>query len=305
MTRILLLGARGQVGWQLRRSLSVVGQVTALDRSSRDYCGDILNHQGIAATIQQIQPQVVVNAAAWTAVDKAESEPEAAMAANAWACEAIAREAALLNAWVIHYSTDYVYPGTGDSPWVETDPTAPVNTYGRTKLAGERLIQSLNARHIIFRTSWVFDTWGQNFLKTILRLAATRDSLNVVGDQWGAPTRAALIADVTAHVIRTAMQTHADSVAGIYHLAAQGHTSWHAYAQELVRTALECHLPVKARPEFIHPVPSTEYPTPAARPANSRLDTQKLQDTFALTLPHWTYGVRAVVSELAEQIPKS
>jgi len=303
--RILLLGARGQVGWQLRRSLSVVGQTTALDRSSRDHCGDLLNHHGIAATIHQIQPHVIVNAAAWTAVDKAESEPDAAMAANAWACETIAKEAAALNAWVIHYSTDYVYPGTGNTPWVETDPTAPVNTYGRSKLAGEQLIQKFNARHIIFRTSWVFDTWGQNFLKTILRLAQTRDTLNVVGDQWGAPTRAALIADITAHVIRTLTHANADGLAGIYHLAAQGHTSWHAYAQELVSAALDCKLPIKARPELIHPVSTSAYPTPAARPANSRLDTHKLQNTFELSLPHWTHGVRTVVSELAEQIQKS
>ena len=298
MTRslnILLLGAQGQLGWQLRRSLSVLGQVTALHRGSQPLCGDLAQPDELARTVQAVRPDVIVNAAAYTAVDKAESERDLAFAINATACEVLAREAQRCGAWVIHYSTDYVFNGTGERPWAETDATAPLNTYGASKLAGEQAIAAHCPRHLIFRTSWVFDSWGQNFLKSILRAAGQRDSLNIVADQWGAPTRAALIADVTAHALRQLQPAQA----GIYHLAAAGVTQWHGYATLLVQEALACGMSLKTTPATLHPIPASQYPTAAARPANSRLDTTRLAQTFGLSLPPWQDGVRAVVAELA------
>jgi dTDP-4-dehydrorhamnose reductase len=292
--KILLLGANGQVGWQLRRSLGVVGEVTALDRRSEPWTGDLARPQALAQSIRAAAPDVIVNAAAYTAVDRAETEEAAAFAVNAVACEAIAHEARRLGAWVVHYSTDYVFDGRGERPWRETDPTAPANAYGRSKLAGEQAVAQLE-RHVVLRTSWVFETWGQNFLKSILRAAAQRDSLNVVADQWGAPTRAALIADVTAHVVARLRP----DAAGIYHLAAAGETNWHQYASLAVEHALACGLALKSGPDRIHAIASADYPVAAARPANSRLDTTKLRAVFGLMLPPWQDGVRAVVAELA------
>ena len=293
---ILLLGAQGQLGWQLRRSLSVLGPVTALHRGSQPLCGDLARPDELARTVQAVRPDVIVNAAAYTAVDKAESERDLAFAINATACEVLAREAQRCGAWVVHYSTDYVFNGTGERPWAETDATAPLNTYGASKLAGEQAIAAHCPRHLIFRTSWVFDSWGQNFLKSILRAAGQRDSLNIVADQWGAPTRAALIADVTAHALKQLQPAQA----GIYHLAAAGFTQWHDYATLLVQEALACGMSLKTTPATLHPIPASQYPTAAARPANSRLDTTRLCQTFGLTLPPWQDGVRAVVAELAK-----
>jgi dTDP-4-dehydrorhamnose reductase len=298
--KILLLGANGQVGWQLRRSLGVLGDVTALHRQSEPWSGDLAHPEALAHSIRALAPDVIVNAAAYTAVDRAESEEAAAFAVNALACETIAQEARRLGAWVVHYSTDYVFDGTGERAWRETDPTAPANAYGRSKLAGEQAIARLE-RHIVLRTSWVFDTWGQNFLKSILRAAAQLESLTVVADQWGAPTRAALIADVTAHVLARLRP----DAAGIYHLAAAGETNWHAYATLAVEHALACGMALKSGPAQIRPIASAEYPVAAARPANSRLDTKKLRGVFGLVLPPWQDGVRAVVAELAAfQFPR-
>jgi dTDP-4-dehydrorhamnose reductase len=292
--RILLFGANGQVGWQLRRSLGVLGEVTALHRASEPLCGDLARPAALAETIRKVSPDLIVNAAAYTAVDRAESEREAAFAINASACETLAAEAKRVDAWLIHYSTDYVYDGTGERPWTEFDRTAPINTYGSSKLAGEQAVAA-HARHVVFRTSWVFDTWGQNFAKSILRAAAQRESLTVVADQWGAPTRAALIADVTAHVVARLRP----EFAGIYHVAAAGVTNWHAYAQLVVEVARECGVALKTAPDRVHPITSAEYPVAAARPGNSRLDTGKLRSAFSLVLPPWQDGVRAVVAELA------
>jgi dTDP-4-dehydrorhamnose reductase len=292
--KILLLGARGQVGWQLARSLAVLGQVTALHRASTVACGDLAQPAALAGTIRDVAPDVIVNAAAYTAVDRAESERESAFAINAKACEVLAAEAGKLGAWLVHYSTDYVFDGTGERPWKETDPTAPVNVYGQSKLAGEQAVTGCE-RHIVLRTSWVFDTWGHNFLKSILRAAAQRESLNVVSDQWGAPTRAALIADATAHLLRRATP----DTAGTYHLAASGETTWHAYAQLAIEHAIECGMAMKTRPGQVCPVSTAQYPTAAARPANSRMDTTRLRRTFGLHLPPWQDGVRSVVAELA------
>lgn len=292
--RILLLGSNGQVGWQLRRSLAVLGEVTALNRTSSPFCGDLAQPDALASAVRKLAPDVIVNAAAYTAVDRAESERDAAFAANAAACEVLAAEANRLGAWLVHYSTDYVFDGTGERPWQETDATAPINTYGASKLAGEDAIRKRHERHLVLRTSWVFDTWGQNFLKSILRAAAQRDSLNVVCDQWGAPTRAALIADVTAHVLARLRPDRA----GTYHLAAAGATNWHAYARLAISHAADCGMRLKTTADQVHAIGSAQYPVAAARPANSRLDTAKLRSAFGLVLPQWEDGVRCVVAEL-------
>jgi len=293
--KILLLGSNGQVGWQLRRSLSVIGDVTALARGSEPLCGDLAQPDALARTVRAVAPDVIVNAAAYTAVDRAESERDAAFAINATACEVLAAEAARLGAWLVHYSTDYVFDGCGERPWTESDPVAPINVYGHSKLAGEQAVTGGAPRHLVLRTSWVFDSWGQNFLKSILRAAGQRDSLNVVADQWGAPTRAALIADVTAQILPRL----APGQAGIYHLAAAGFTNWHAYASLAVAHAAECGMALKAQAGQVHPIPSSQYPVAAPRPGNSRLDTTKLRNTFGLALPPWQDGVRSVVAELA------
>lgn len=300
--KLLLLGANGQVGWQLRRSLSLLGEVTALHARSEDLCGDLAQPDRLAATVRAVRPDVVVNAAAYTAVDRAEGEPEAAFAVNATACELLARETRRLGAWLVHYSSDYVYGGEGERPWLETDAPAPLGVYGRSKLAGDLAVAAHNPRHLILRTSWVYDSRGRNFVKTILAAAATRDRLTVVADQWGAPTRAALIADVTAHALfKLAGHPAAQDLGGTYHLAASGFTHWHAYACLVVQEGLARGLPLKATPDRIEPVSSDAYAAPAARPCNSRLDTTRLRQTFGLSLPPWQDGVRAVVAELAEQ----
>ncbi len=297
--KILLLGGNGQVGWQLRRSLAVVGDVMAPPPRSQGG-PDVAHPDSLRATLRAAQAELVVNAAAWTAVDRAEDEPAAAHALNATACEVIAAEASRTGAWVVHYSTDYVYDGSGDQPWTEASPTRPLGVYGASKLAGDQALAAGCARHLILRTSWVYDSWGGNFLKTILRAAAQRPALTVVNDQWGAPTRAALIADVTAHAVqRLRHEPQAASLAGVYHLAAQGSTSWHGYAQLAVAHARGCGMALQATPDSVQPVPAASYPTRAARPANSRLGTGKLRSTFGIHLPPWEDGVRAVVAELA------
>lgn len=292
--KILLLGASGQVGWQLRRSLCVLGQVVAVDRQTGGSAGDLTKPQDVARTIRDLAPAVIVNAAAYTAVDRAESESALAFAVNAQACETLAREATRAGAWLVHYSTDYVFNGRGERPWQESDPTEPVNTYGRSKLAGEQAIAAHCPRHIILRTSWVYDTWGHNFLKTILRAAVQRDSLDIVNDQWGAPTRAALIADITAHMLRSTTEDRA----GTYHLAASGTTQWHEYASFAISQALASGARLRATPEQIRAIPSSNFATAAARPLNSRLDTRRLCSVYGLTLPPWQDGVSAVVREL-------
>jgi dTDP-4-dehydrorhamnose reductase len=299
--KLLLLGARGQLGWELQRSLAPLGEVIALHRASTP-AADLARPQDLARTIAALAPDAVVNAAAYTAVDKAETERELAFAVNGKACEAIAEAAKSCGAWVVHYSTDYVFDGGGERPWRESDATSPVNAYGASKLAGEQALAGSGVPHLVFRTSWVFETWGQNFAKSMLRLAAQREQLRVVADQWGAPTRAALIADVTAHALRqVAGVAGAQDKSGIYHLAAGGETNWHRYAQLVLEQARAEGLPVKVRAEAVEPIITADYPVPAKRPANSRLDTTRLRQTFGLALPPWEDGVRAVVSEIAAQ----
>ena len=293
---ILLFGKGGQVGWELQRSLAVLGHVTALDHDSTDHCGDFANPEGVAATVRALKPDVIVNAAAHTAVDKAESEPELARLLNATTPGVLAREAAALGAWLVHYSTDYVFDGSGTRPWVETDTPAPLSVYGRTKLEGEQLIQQSGAKHLILRTSWVYAARGGNFAKTMLRLAQERERLTVIDDQWGAPTGAELLADVTAHAIRHLQQRPQD--AGLYHLVAGGEVTWNGYAKFVIEHASKAQSAIKIVAKEVAPVPTSAFPTPAVRPHNSRLNTSKLQTTFGLTLPHWQTGVERMLTEI-------
>ncbi len=294
--KILLLGKNGQVGWELQRSLSVLGELVALDRHSPDLCGDLANLQGLAQTVQTVRPDVIVNAAAHTAVDRAESEPELARTLNALAPGVLAQEAAKLGALLVHYSTDYVFDGSGTRPWMETDTPAPLGVYGQTKLEGEQLIQAAGPHHLIFRTSWVYGARGGNFAKTMLRLAQERERLTVIDDQIGAPTGADLLADVTAHAIRGVLQQ--PQQAGLYHLAAGGETSWNGYAKYVLAQARYAQSTIKIIASTVDPVPTSAFPTPARRPLNSRLDTAKLQAAFGLRLPHWQSGVTRMLEEV-------
>ena len=298
--KILLLGKNGQVGWELQRSLAPLGEVTALDRYSTDFCGDLGNLAGLRETVQRLRPQVIVNAAAHTAVDKAESEPELARLINATAPGVLAQEAHKLGAWLVHYSTDYVFDGSGSQPWVETDTPAPLSVYGHTKLEGEQLIAQHCPKHLIFRTSWVYAARGGNFAKTMLRLARERERLTVIDDQWGAPTGAELIADVTAHAIRQVQQRPVGphDEAGIYHLAASGHASWNSYAKHVLAQAAQAQPAIELVAKEVAPVPTSAFPTPANRPHNSRLNTAKLQTTFDLCLPPWQQGVDRMLAEI-------
>ncbi|MFI3311669.1 dTDP-4-dehydrorhamnose reductase [Ewingella allii] len=290
---ILLFGKTGQVGWELQRALAPLGNVIAVDFRSEEYCGDFSNPEGIAQTVRLIKPDIIVNAAAHTAVDKAESEQEYAQLLNATSVEAIAKEAASIGAWLIHYSTDYVFPGDGDIPWKEEDATRPLNIYGETKRAGEIAIQQYCPKHLIFRTSWVYAGKGNNFAKTILRLAKDREELSVINDQYGAPTSAELLADCTAHAIITALRE--PKVAGLYHLVASGTTTWFDFANVVISQAKKAGLELAVKKT--NPVPSSAYNTAARRPHNSRLNTSKFQNTFGLTLPTWESGLYRMLDE--------
>ena len=294
--KILLFGKNGQVGWELQRSLALLGELIALDADNREMCGDFTDLDGLIQTIRAVAPDVIVNAAAHTAVDKAESEPELVRAVNALAPAVLACEARLGNAWLIHYSTDYVFDGSGNRPWRETDATAPLNVYGATKLEGERLIQAAGCAYLILRTSWVYGARGGNFAKTMLRLAQERDNLSVIDDQIGAPTGADLLADVTAHAIRVARQR--PELSGLYHLVAAGETSWHGYARFVLEFARRTGIDLKVEPEAVEAVPTSAFSTPAKRPHNSRLDTAKLQSAFGLSLPVWQTGVTRMLAEI-------
>ncbi len=303
--RILLFGSTGQVGWELRRSLSVLGEVLAPGRTpgADGLCGDLGDLAGLARTIRTVAPAVIVNAAAYTAVDRAESDVPGAARINAQAPAVMAQEATTLGAWLLHYSTDYVFDGSGTRPWTEDDTTGPLSVYGQTKLAGEQAVQR-HARHIILRTSWVYGARGGNFAKTMLRLAAERDTLNVIADQHGAPTSAELLADVSAHILKNAL--HHPAHAGLYHCAAAGETSWHGYACWVLEQARALGWALKVPASTaVHAIPTSSYPTPATRPLNSRLNTQRLRATFGLVLPPWQHGVLRMLQEIGPPAPLS
>ncbi|KKX64471.1 MULTISPECIES: dTDP-4-dehydrorhamnose reductase [Pseudomonas] len=297
--KLLLLGKNGQVGWELQRSLAPLGELLALDCASQAYCGDLNDLPGLAATVQRFAPDVIVNAAAYTAVDKAESESQLAHRVNADAPAVLAREALRLKALLVHYSTDYVFAGQGDTPWQENDPVAPLSVYGASKLAGEQAIVASGCAHLIFRTSWVYAARGNNFARTMLRLARERESLAVIDDQFGAPTGAELLADVTAHAIRSLMTD--PQLGGIYHLAAAGETTWCRYARFVLEHAERSGMNLKVTPAMVDAIGTQAYPTPARRPNNSRLDTRKLQKAFALSLPDWKVGVTRMLAEILEK----
>jgi dTDP-4-dehydrorhamnose reductase len=296
--KILLLGKGGQVGWELQRSLAPLGQIVALDRLSG---ADFLQPEALRQTVHDQRPDLIVNAAAYTAVDRAESEPDAARTVNAVTPGVLAEVAEALGAWLVHYSTDYVFDGSGDRPWRETDPTGPVNVYGQTKLEGESRIAAATRRHLILRTSWVHAARGGNFARTMLRLARERETLSVIDDQVGAPTSAELLADVSAHLIRTVTAPEGERLAGLYHLVAAGETSWFRYACHVIETArrLRPDLPLAVRD--IRPVASSAFQTAARRPMNSRLDTTRLRQAFGLHLPSWESGIDRLLSEILEE----
>lgn len=292
--RILVTGKDGQVGFELERALRPFGNVTAVGRAE---C-DLRSAEAIKAMFAEVDPDIVVNPAAYTAVDKAESDAATAHAVNAAAAGLMAEECARRGAFLVHYSTDYVFDGKKDGRYAEDDASAPQSVYGKSKLAGEEAIRMAGARHVILRTSWVFGVHGNNFLKTILRLARERDSLRIVADQFGAPTSARLIAGTTAVIVQRFLDSGDFAAYGTYHLAAGGATSWHGYAQFVAETALSMGMLLKAVPSAILPIGTDDYPLPAPRPANSQLDTTKLQSAFGIDLPHWHVGVIDVLNQL-------
>lgn len=297
--KILLLGKAGQVGWELQRSLSPLGEVIALGRECGELCGDLSRLDDLVATVRSVAPDVIVNAAAYTAVDRAESDIELCHTVNALAPGVLAAEAARSGALLVHYSTDYVFDGSGQVPWLEDAATGPLSVYGKTKLEGEQAIVASACKHLIFRTSWVYAARGGNFAKTMLRLAAERERLSVVDDQIGAPTAAELIADVTAHAL-LAMRER-PQLSGIYHLAAAGHTSWHGYASFVIAAARQAGVPLAVAADAIDAVGSTAFPAPAPRPKNSRLALDKIEQAFQLVMPPWQAGVTRMLTEFLEK----
>ena len=297
--KILLLGSNGQVGWELQRSLAPLGEVVVLQREAavhpQGLCGNLEDPEALVHSVRSVRPAVIVNAAAYTAVDKAETDADRAKAVNATAPGLLAREAASLGAWLVHYSTDYVFDGSGDQPWREDDATAPLSVYGRTKLEGEQAIRHSGCQHLILRTSWVYAARGGNFAKTMLRLAAEREELKVIADQVGAPTGADLLADVTALVLHRLQMR--PELGGTYHCTAAGQTSWHGYACHVIEWARAHGQALRVAPEAVRAIPSAGYPTPAQRPLNSRLDTFKLRHAFGLHLPPWQHGVERMLME--------
>jgi dTDP-4-dehydrorhamnose reductase len=295
--RILLLGPNGQVGWELQRALAPFGEIIALSRSGlNELPGNLARPEELAATIRQLAPDVIVNAAAYTAVDQAEAEGPLVQTVNAAAPAIMAEEAKRLDALLVHYSTDYVFDGSGERPWKESDPTGPLNVYGRTKREGEIAIQKSGCNHLIFRTSWVYAARGHNFIRTMLRLSAERDTLQVIDDQYGAPTGAELIADATAQILNKVLAR--PELGGLYHLAAAGKTTWHDYARFVIEHARETGWPVQTSSNGIEAVKTDHFPVKAKRPLNSRLDCARLEETFGICMPDWRAGVLRSLREI-------
>jgi dTDP-4-dehydrorhamnose reductase len=300
--KILLLGANGQLGNQLKSSLAALGQVRALTRAEADLSNPVELRRSLLKLFESFKPTVLVNAAAFTAVDKAESESEEAQAVNVESPTVLAELAQTCDAMLVHYSSDYVFDGSGQRAWQEADEKAPLSVYGRSKLDGDLGVAQHCAKHIILRTSWVVGAHGGNFLKTMLRLAGERDSLRVVADQIGAPTSTALLAEVTLKTIDAMKNASSnDPRWGVYHVAAARETSWYGYAQYVIDGAIKRGANLKASGNAIEPITTAEYPLPAPRPLNSRLNTQKIQNTFGITLPNWQVGIDAILDQLFEK----
>lgn len=291
---ILVTGKNGQVGFELQRSLAPLGEVVAVDVED---C-DLTDTAAIVALVETVKPDLIVNPAAYTAVDKAETEPDVAFAINAVAPKVLAAQANLLHIPIIHYSTDYVFDGAKEDWYLEDDPANPQSIYGKTKWQGEKNVRAMCPQHVILRTSWVFGAHGGNFLKTILKLAQERDSLNIIADQFGAPTSAYLLATATAEIARQLLESDAASKVGTYHLVAAGETTWHGYASKIVALANAQGIKTKVQTKDIHPIPTEAYPLPAPRPKNSRLSTQKIRDTFGIEIPDWSLDVERVLQQL-------
>lgn len=288
--KVLLLGKTGQVGFELQRTLSPLGNINAPGRAELD----LMDEQAVAAYLAYVKPGLIVNAAAWTAVDAAEEQRVEAERLNAGLPAQLAAWAKKENCRLVHYSSDYVYPGTGESPWKETSTTGPLSHYGKTKLQGDRAIEQSGADHLIFRTSWVYSARGNNFMKTMLRLAESKTELNIVADQIGAPTPARLIAQVTTLAI------HSELEKGLYHLVPHGETSWHGFAREIFGLALQTGKQLTMGPENAHPIPTSDYPTPATRPLNSRMDVAKLEQKLNIQLPTWQSQLALTLGEYLE-----
>ena len=291
--KILLTGKNGQVGFELNKKLSALGEVIATDRNALD----IADPDKIRAYVDQVKPDIIINAAAYTAVDKAESEPELAYQINVIAPQVLAEKAAELNITLIHFSTDYVFDGSKKEPYVEADQINPQSVYGKTKCEGEEKVRA-HSKHIILRTSWVFGSHGNNFLKTILRLIYHKESLNIVADQWGSPASSSMLADVTLKIIDTTLNNKNFNNYGTYHVTNEGETNWYQYADLIANEAIKLNLKIKCKPDHMHPILTSEYPTAALRPLNSRLNTDKLKKTFMLELPNWESEVKKVLKEL-------
>lgn len=296
--KILLLGANGQVGWELQRSLSLLGTLSIHDVDTIDFESPAV----LSALLNKEQPEIIVNAAAYTAVDQAEKDEESAYKVNAEAVAVLAKAAKEMDACLIHYSTDYVFDGTKQGIYLEDDSTNPQSVYGKSKRDGELAVINSGCKHFIFRTSWVFASRGNNFAKTMINLARERDELKVVADQVGAPTSAELIADVTAQLVYQLRQSpeFANKHSGIYNLVATGEASWHEFAKRVLKKASELGVTLRVSPETVAAISTAEFPRPAARPANSRMDTQKLQSLLHIDLPHWQFHVDRMVTEFIE-----
>lgn len=292
--KILVTGKNGQVGNELQRSLAPLGEVVAVD--VEDY--DLTDTTTIVSLVEKIKPSLIVNPAAYTAVDKAEGEPEIAFAINATAPKFLAAQANLMHIPIIHYSTDYVFDGLKDGVYFENDPVNPQSIYGKTKWQGEKNVRAMCSKHIILRTSWVFGAHGGNFLKTILKLAQESDELKIIADQFGAPTSARLLADSTAEIAKQLLNGDAATKAGTYHLVASGETTWHGYASKVVELANQLGVKTKIQAQNIQPIPTEAYPLPAPRPKNSRLNTQKIRNTFGIEIPDWSLDVEQVLKQV-------
>ena len=291
--KILLTGKNGQVGFELAKKLSALGEVIAADREKLD----LANPEAIRQFIDQVKPDIIINPAAYTKVDKAESEPEIAYQINVTAPEVLAEKAAELDIPLVHFSTDYVFDGLKKDAYVETDPTNPQSVYGKTKCEGDEKVR-LHHKHIILRTSWVFGSHGNNFLKTILRLISEKESLSIVSDQWGSPASSSMLSDVTFKIVDRIFKTENFNDYGTFHVTNEGKTNWHGYANVIAVEAIELGLKIKCEASHIHPIITSEYPTAAKRPLNSILNCERIKKTFMLELPHWESEVKKVLREI-------